>query len=102
MPAGRPMTVVFSDMQIGDAAHDERGAERDDEGRHLELGDDDAVDEADDAAPATPAANPMTTEGKSGTPALKAPRIASAERTEARLITQPTDRSMPAAMMTKV
>ena len=34
--------------EIGDAAHDERGAERHDEGRHLELGDDDAVDEADD------------------------------------------------------
>ena len=44
----------------------------------------------------------MTTEGKSGTPALKAARMASAESTEARLITQPTERSMPALMMTKV
>ena len=54
------------------------------------------------AAPPTPAAKPTSTEGNSGTPALNAPRIASAERTEARLITQPTERSMPAAMMTKV
>ena len=40
--------------------------------------------------------------GNSGTPALKAARSASAESTEARLITQPTERSMPAPMMTKV
>ena len=32
----------------------------------------------------------MTTDGKSGSPALKAARMASAESTEARLITQPT------------
>ena len=54
------------------------------------------------AAPPTPAASPTSTDGKRGSPALKEPRIASAERTEARLITQPTERSMPAAMMTKV
>ena len=54
------------------------------------------------AAPPTPAARPTSTAGNSGTPALKAARKASAERTEARLITQPTERSMPAAMMTKV
>src|SRR5271165_7290923 len=54
------------------------------------------------AAPPTPAANPTTTEGNSGNPPLNDPRIARAERTEARLITQPTDRSMPAVMMTKV
>ncbi len=46
------------------------------------------------AAPPTPAANPTTTAGKSGRPELNEPRIASAERTEARLITQPTDRSI--------
>ena len=33
---------------------------------------------------------------------MKAARSASAESTDARLITQPTERSMPAAMMTKV
>src|SRR5271166_882601 len=54
------------------------------------------------AAPPTPAAKPARTEGKSGTPALKTSRIASAESTEARLITHPTERSMPAAIMTKV
>src|SRR5271165_7371389 len=54
------------------------------------------------AAPPTPAASPTRTEGKSGTPELKAPRNASAESTEARLITHPTERSMPAAMMTNV
>ena len=54
------------------------------------------------AAPPTPAPNPTSTAGMSGTPALKEPRIASAERTEARLITHPTERSMPAVMMTKV
>ena len=54
------------------------------------------------AAPPTPAMKPMRTAGNSGTPALKAARRASAESTEARLITQPTERSMPAAMMTKV
>ena len=53
-------------------------------------------------APAQAAKNPMTTEGNSGSPALKAPRIASAESTDARLMTQPTERSMPALMMTKV
>ena len=53
-------------------------------------------------APATAARNPMTTEGKSGSPASKAARMASAESTEARLMTQPTERSMPALMMTKV
>ena len=54
------------------------------------------------AAPATAARKPITAEGNSGTPALKAARIASAESTEARLMTQPTDRSMPEPMMTKV
>src|SRR5271165_6762750 len=54
------------------------------------------------AAPPTPAASPTRTDGNSGTPELNAPRSASAERTEARLITHPTERSMPAAMMTKV
>ena len=53
-------------------------------------------------AVATAAAKPMTAEGKSGTPALNAQRMASAEVTEQRLITQPTERSMPAPMMTKV
>ena len=54
------------------------------------------------AAPATAAANPMTIEGNSGSPALKPDRIANAESTEARLITHPTERSMPALMMTNV
>ncbi len=54
------------------------------------------------AAPATPAIRPTTTEGNSGAPLLNAQRRASAERTEPRLITHPTDRSMPALMMTKV
>ena len=54
------------------------------------------------AAPPTPATRPISTEGKSGRPPLKAARSASAESTEARLITQPTERSMPAPMMTKV
>ncbi len=54
------------------------------------------------AAPPTPATSPARTAGNSGAPPLKAARRASAERTEARLITHPTDRSMPAAMMTKV
>src|SRR5271157_3175577 len=54
------------------------------------------------AAPPTPAANPTTTDGNSGSPPLNDPRIARAERTEARLITQPTERSMPAVMMTNV
>ena len=54
------------------------------------------------AAPPTAARSPTSTAGKRGTPPLKAERNASAERTEARLITQPTERSMPAAMMTKV
>src|SRR5215472_11106605 len=54
------------------------------------------------AAPPTPAANPTSTDGNSGRPELNDPRIASADRTDARLITQPTDRSMPAVMMTKV
>ena len=44
----------------------------------------------------------MSVAGKSGTPALKAARSASAESTDARLITQPTERSMPAPMITKV
>ena len=51
---------------------------------------------------AAAARNPITTEGKSGNPALKAARMASAESTEARLMTQPTERSMPALMMTNV
>src|SRR5580704_2506450 len=54
------------------------------------------------AAPPTPAASPTRTDGNSGTPELNAPRSARAERTEARLITHPTERSIPAAMMTKV
>ena len=54
------------------------------------------------AAPPTPAMSPTMAAGNSGTPLLKEARRASAERTEARLITQPTERSMPAPMMTKV
>ena len=54
------------------------------------------------AAPATAARRPSTTAGNRGAPALNEPRIASADSTEARLITQPTLRSMPAVMMTKV
>ena len=54
------------------------------------------------AAPPTPAMRPTRTAGKRGAPPLNAARKASAERTEARLITQPTERSMPAPMMTKV
>ena len=38
--------------EVGDAADDERGPERDDERRHLQFGDDDAVDEADRRRPA--------------------------------------------------
>ena len=53
-------------------------------------------------APATAASKPATTEKKSGSPELKAARRASAESTEARLITQPTDRSIPALMITNV
>ena len=55
-------------------------------------------------APAPPMAaiSPMRTEGKRGMPPSNADRSASAESTEARLMTQPTERSMPAAMMTKV
>ena len=54
------------------------------------------------AAPAIAASNPQGTATKTGSPALNVPRMASAESTDARLITQPTERSMPAEMMTKV
>jgi hypothetical protein len=53
-------------------------------------------------APATAARNPMTTDAKSGSPELNAERMASADNTDAKLITQPTERSMPALMMTNV
>ena len=53
-------------------------------------------------APASAARSPTTSEGKSGSPALNTALIASAASTEARLMTQPTERSMPAPMMTKV
>ncbi len=53
-------------------------------------------------APASAAARPASTATASGAPELKALRIASAESTEARLITQPTERSMPAAIRTNV
>ena len=52
--------------QIGDAAHDERGAERHDEGRDLELGDDDAVDEADDRRAPDAGGEPRDHRGKQG------------------------------------
>ena len=90
--------------EIGDAAHDERRAERHDEGGHFQLGDDDAIDEADESRGAhdrrDEADDDRRKERHAGVEGRRG--CASADSTEARLITQPTDRSMPAAMMTKV
>ena len=102
MPWGRPMTVVFSANSNATPRTMNEVPSVTMKAGTLSLAMIVPLTSPTMAAPPTAARKPMMTDGNSGTPALKAARIASAESTEARLITQPTDRSMPAPMMTKV
>ena len=102
MPGGRPMTVVFSAMSSATPRTMKEVPRVTMKAGTLSLAMMTPLTKPMKPAVATAAVKPMTAEGKSGTPALKAQRMASAEVTEQRLITQPTERSMPAPMMTKV
>jgi hypothetical protein len=102
MPGGRPITVVFSDSSSATPRTMNELPSVTMKAGTFSLAMITPLISPTSPAPATAAKNPITTEGSSGTPALKVARMASAERTEARLITQPTERSMPELMMTKV
>ena len=102
MPGGRPMTVVFSAMSSATPRTMKEVPRVTMKAGTFSLAMMTPLQNPMKPAVATAAEKPMTAEGKSGTPSLKAQRMASAEVTEQRLITQPTERSMPAPMMTKV
>ena len=102
MPCGRPMTVVFSAISSATPRTMNEVPSVTMKAGTFSLAMITPLMKPTSPAPATAARKPMTAAGNSGTPALKAARSASADSTEARLITQPTERSIPAPMMTKV